>query len=337
MSAVNIGVVGLGLMGERFSRLVAESPRANLAGVTDIDADRCEAVADAWGSQPYPALEAMLDNPDIDALVIATSDNAHVSPAVLGAEAGRHLFIEKPLAMTSADCRTILDAVESAGVRMLVGHTLRFDPRYSEARQAIVDGKLGEVVHTFSRRNNPPTILGHYGDRVSVAFFLGIHDIDFLLWAIDAKVTRVFATGRRGLLSARGLDLDDTIFSILTFDSGVISCLENSWWVPENAPGRMYTHMFEADGTDGEIHIVPEMTGLTVRGRVYCDHPNAVYSPEIAGKLHGTYYDEIDHFIDCVEGGCAPLAPGDEAARAVAVVEAIHQSMKTGMPVDTDI
>jgi predicted dehydrogenase len=334
---VNLGVVGLGQMGDRFSRLVAESPRANLSGVTDIDADRCRAVADTWQSEPYPTLEAMLTEADIDGLIIATSDNAHVAPAVEGARAGKHLFVEKPLALTAEDCVPIIDAAAAAGVKLLVGHTLRFDPRYAAARHAIKEGKLGEVVHTFSRRNNPPTILGQYGDRVSVAFFLGIHDIDFLLWAIDAKVSRVFATGRRGVLTGRGLDLDDTIFSILTFDSGVVSCLENSWWVPENVPGRMYTHMFEADGTEGEIHIVPEMTGLTVRGKGYCDYPNAVYSPEVAGKLHGTYYDEIEHFLDCIVDGAEPLAPGPEAMRAVAVVEAIHESMATGLPVDTDI
>jgi predicted dehydrogenase len=239
--------------------------------------------------------------------------------------------------LTAGDCRTIIEAADRAGVTLLVGHTLRFDPRYAGARQAILDGKLGDLVHTFSRRNNPPTVVGRYGDRVSVAFFLGIHDVDFLLWAIDARVTRVFATGRRGVLSGRGLDLDDTIFSILTFDSGVVSCLENSWWVPEDAPGRMYTHLFEAEGTAGEIHIVPEATGLMVRGKGFCDYPNAVYAPEVVGKLHGTYYDEVEHFIDCIVEGCAPLAPGPEAMRAVAVVEAIHESMRAGLPVDTDI
>ena len=171
---------------------------------------------------------------------------------------------------------------------------------------------------------------------MSIAYFLAVHDIDYLLWAVDARVKRVYAAARRGFLTGQGYDLDDTIFSILTFDSGLVSCLENSWCVADT-PGRMYTHMFEAEGAEGEIQIVPEATGLTVRGQGFCDYPNAVYGPEVAGRVAGTYRDEIEHFLDCVTDGTPPLAPGQEAMRAVAVVEAIHRSLETGATVDTDI
>ena len=338
MDRVNIGVVGLGQMGQRFSRIIAESPRANLAAMADIDADRVREATGQWGGTGYGDIEAMLNGKaNLDALVIATSDNAHVAPAVAGARAGKHLFVEKPLAMTREDSRTIIDAAAQADVTLLVGQTLRFDPRYATARQAIREGRIGELVHTYSRRNNPSTVVQRYGGRVSVAFFLGIHDADFLLWAVDAKVKRVYAAGRRGILTAQGWDMDDTIFSLLTYDSGLVSCLENSWWVPVDAPGRMYTHLFEAEGTSGEIHIVPEETGLTVRGQGFCDYPNAVYAPEVEGRFGGVYRDEIEHFIDCVTTGCPPLAPGEEAMRAVAVVQAIHRSLETGAPVDVSI
>ena len=338
MDPVNLGVVGLGLMGDRFSRLISESPRAKLSAVADLAPDRVTEVSGAWGGRGYASVEEMLaKESDLDGLVIATSDQYHVAPAVAGAQAGMHLFVEKPLALNQEDCETIIHAADSAGVTLLVGQTLRFDPRYAAAREAVREGKLGELVHTFSRRNNPPSVVEKYGDRVSVAFFLGIHDLDFLIWAIKAKVKRVFASGRRGILSERGLDLDDTIFSILNWDNGVVSCLENSWWVPADAPGRIYTHLFEVEGTEGEIHIVPEQTGLTVRGPGVCDYPNAVYAPETQGRLGGVYRDEIEHFIDCVSTGCAPLAPGPEAMRAVAVVQAIHESIETGQPVDVDI
>ena len=338
MEQVKLGVVGLGLMGDRFSRLISESPRAELTAVADVAPDLVNEVTGKWGGRGYKGVDEMLvKEPGIDGLVVATSDQHHVGPAVAGAQAGKHLFVEKPLALNQEDCTSIIAAAHSAGVTLLVGQTLRFDPRYAAARGAIREENLGELVHTFSRRNNPPTVVEKYRDRVSVAFFLGIHDIDFLIWAIDAKVNRVFASGRRGILSAQGLDLDDTIFSILNWDNGVVSCLENSWWVPANAPGRMYTHLFEAEGTEGEVHIVPEQTGLTVRTQGICDYPNAVYAPEVEGRLGGTYRDEIEHFIDCITTGCSPLAPGPEAMRAVAVVQAIHESIKTGQPVDVSI
>ena len=99
----------------------------------------------------------------------------------------------------------------------------------------------------------------------------------------------------------------------------------------------MYTHLFEAEGTDGEIHIVPESTGMTIRGDGYCEYPNAVYDPEVEGRLGGTYRDEIEHFVDCISEGCPPLAPGNEAARAVSVVEAIHRSIDSGQPEKVDL
>ncbi|MDA0745955.1 MAG: Gfo/Idh/MocA family oxidoreductase [bacterium] len=338
MDQVRLGVVGLGLMGSRFSRLIAESPRANLTAVVDLDAARIKEVSEAWGGMGYGSVEEMLDaEPELDGLVIATPDHLHVAPSVAGAKAGKHLFVEKPLAFTQTDCRTILDAVDEAGVTLLVGHTLRFDPRYAAAREAMRGGGVGELVHTFSRRNNPSTVVDRYGDRVSVAYFLGIHDVDFLVWAMDSKVKQVYAKGRRGLLSKKGYDLDDTIFSILEWESGAVSCLENSWWVPADSPGRMYTHLFEAEGTAGEIHIVPEQTGLTLRGPGFCEYPNAVYGPEVDGRLGGVYRDEMEHFVDCIALGRAPLAPGEDARRAVGVVEAIHQSMKVGVPVDVEI
>ncbi len=338
MDKVNIGVVGLGAMGTRFSRIVAECPRAELVAVADVDRARAEEAAKTWQVSAYEDADAMLDGEtSLDALIIATSDNAHVAPALAGAQAGKHLFVEKPLSMIQLDCQAIIDEARKSDVVLLVGQTLRFDPRYAAAREAIQTGKIGELVHTYSRRNNPWNVVQRYGDRVSIAFFLGIHDMDFLIWAVDAKVRRVFAEGRRGFLAGKGWDLDDTIFSLVTFDSGIVSCLENSWLVPIDAPGRMYSHMFEAEGTEGEIHLVPEQTGLTIRGKGFCDHPNAVYNPEVAGHDVGTYRDEIEHFLDCITTGCPPLAPGEEAMRAVQVIEAVHVSLKSGQPVDVDI
>jgi myo-inositol 2-dehydrogenase/D-chiro-inositol 1-dehydrogenase len=241
--------------------------------------------------------------------------------------------VEKPLALTEEEGRTIITEAERAGVVLLVGHTLRFDPRYVAARQAIQEGRIGDLIHAYTRRNAHIDTVRRYGDRVSVAFFLGIHDIDFLLWATGASVTRVTAEGRRGHLTAQGLDLHDTIFSLLTFDNGLLACVENAWCVPD-APGRMYSQLFEAQGTEGEIHIVPEETGLTVRGPGFLDHPSAVYEPIVTDRLGGAYRDEIEHFIDCVTEGMTPIAPGHEAIRAVAVVHAIHRSLEAGEPVE---
>ena len=232
MKKPRVGVVGLGYMGARFARLILESPRADLAAVADLDPSLVDRAEADWGARGYPDVESMIAGEStLDALVIATPDQAHVQPSLAGARAGMDLFVEKPLATSSEECRAVIDSAAKAGSNLLVGHTLRFDPRYAAARAAIRGGRIGEVVHTYSCRNNTARVLRRQGDSSSLAIYLGVHDIDFLLWSFDARVVRVTARGRRGVLTQRGLDLDDTIFSLIEFDNGVLSCIENSWWV----------------------------------------------------------------------------------------------------------
>ncbi len=121
MDRVRFGVVGLGTMGTRFSRIITESPRADLTAVADVDSARVEEITGQWGGEGYGDVEALLaGSGDVDALVIATPDQLHVGPSVAGARAGKHLFVEKPLAFTDEDCRTIMGEVERAGVKLLV-------------------------------------------------------------------------------------------------------------------------------------------------------------------------------------------------------------------------
>ena len=326
-----IGIVGMGEMGMRFARLIAESPRAELLAVADPNACAAEEAVTRWGVRYYADVKTLVAaEPTVDALVVATPETAHVAPALVGAAAGKHLFVEKPLAINCEGCREIVSASKEAGTTLLVGHTLRFDPRYSAARAAMREGRIGEIVHTYSRRNITGRVLRRQGDAVSLALYLGVHDIDFILWAIDARVVRVTARGRRGLLVRQGLDLDDTIFSLIEFDNGVISCIENSWWVPEDAPGRIHAHQFEAIGTDGDIHLMPQQNGFVIRGPGSCEYPNTHFDGESAGRAIGAYRDEMEHFFDCIAGASKPLASGEDALRAVAVVEAIHRSLASG-------
>lgn len=158
-------MVGLGYMGARFARLISESPRADLAAVADLDPSLVNRAEADWGAGGYPDVESMIAGEStLDALVIATPDQAHVQPSLAGARAGMHLFVEKPLATSSEECRAVIDSVAKAGSNLLVGHTLRFDPRYAAARAAIRGGRVGEVVHTYSRRNNTARTLRRQGD-----------------------------------------------------------------------------------------------------------------------------------------------------------------------------
>jgi predicted dehydrogenase len=330
MEPARIGVVGLGNMGARYVRIVAESPWMVLVGVADTDARLSAETGGRYQTHSYTSVDEMLQSElGIEALIIATPDGDHTGPAVAGARAGKHLFIEKPLADSMEDGRLILEEVNRAGVVLLVGHTLRFDPRFSAVRDAVTGGRIGEVVHLSTRRNTTVSLARRYGPRVSIAMFLGVHDVDFLLWTLQRPVVEAYAVSRRGHLESMGIPLDDTTFSILRFEGGVLAGLENSWCGSE-WPARKFNQTVEVVGTKGEIHLIADDTGLLIRGEGFADHPHGLYAPIVDGKAGGVYQKEIEHFVECFRTGRPPLAPGSEALEAVRVILAIHRSLETG-------
>ena len=333
MKPARIGVIGLGNMGARYVRIVAESPWMELVAVVDSNEPLAARMSEQYRVPSYTHVDEMLDSePQIEALIIATPDGDHTHAAVAGAQTGKHLFIEKPLADTLEDGRLILQEVQQAGVILLVGQTLRFDPRFASARDAILTQRIGDVIHISSRRNTTVSLAKRYGPRVSIALFLGVHDVDFLLWTLQRPVVEVYAVSRRGHLESMGIPLDDTTFSILHFEGGIIAALENSWCGSE-WPARKYNQTLEVVGTKGEIHLLADETGLLIRGEGFADHPHSFFTPVIDNKASGVYRSEIEHFVECFRTGRRPLAPGDEALEAVRVILAIEHSLKSGMPV----
>lgn len=328
MRQFGIGVIGCGFMGTTYARILAESRETQLVGVADIDKERAEHLAARWQVPAYQGFRQLLKDKDLEAVVVATSDQLHVEPCVASAEAGKHIFVEKPLATTQEDGETIIEATQKAGVVLLVGHTLRFGPPYYMAHEAIASGRIGEVIHMYARRNGPLERSGlRLGGRTSVAFYLGIHDIDFMNWCIQSKVKTVYAQARRKLLTH--LNVDDTIYSLMEYENGVLACVECSWIMP-SCRGPLGSSNFEAVGTKGVIHIHPHEQGLRIQDPEDAQNVRAYGEPIMHGRKWGVYNYEITHFLDCIVDAKEPACTGEEALQAVIVVEGIHRSLEAG-------
>jgi UDP-N-acetylglucosamine 3-dehydrogenase len=144
-----------GAMGQVHTRTYRSLPAARLLGVCDVDAATLAAAAgDAPVGRRYQDYEALLADPEVEAVSVCTPDGQHVGPAVAAAQAGKHVLLEKPIATTLEDARTIVRACSAAGVVLLVGHVLRFDPRFVAAREALSAGELGDLLTVFARRAN---------------------------------------------------------------------------------------------------------------------------------------------------------------------------------------
>ncbi len=323
-------VIGLGMMGQRHARVWAELPGTRLAAVYDVNADLAAEQAAAYDLSPAASLEEALSAPGVDLVSVCTDDRYHLEPCMAAARAGKQVLVEKPLALNLADADAIIAACDQAGVTLMVGHVVRFDPRYQAAKQAIDAGEVGDVIHVYGRRNNILASGKRIGGRASVAFFLGSHDLDLMRWFIGAEAVRVYAESSRKALADIGAD--DTIYTLLKYDNGAVGCLETCWAIPEGVPNTLDARL-EVVGTAGRVAVRVGDESLEVAGHDRARRPDIAYGPVVCDLQHGALRTQLEHFADCVRTGRPPLITPTDARAAVELCVAVHQSLDTGQPV----
>lgn len=330
MTRLGVAVIGAGRMGERYTQVLTGLPNAQVVAVCDMVHETAVRVAAAAGVPAYTDFRQMLEEENaIQAVCVCTSDQAHREACVCAAERGKHILVEKPLAVEVADGEAIIAAARAAGVKLMVGHILRFDPRYVGAWQAVREGRVGEPIHLFARRNNILSTGERLGGRTSVLSFLGIHDIDIILWCLNERPTKVYAAASRKLLTELGVD--DTIFALLHFPSGAVACVEASWVLPNNSRASLDARL-EIIGTRGAVYVDMHGQGLTHVEEGRLERPDTMYGPTLHGRVTGIIKDEIEHFVACVREDREPLITGEMALEAVRVVDAGHRSLRSGQP-----
>src|SRR5437763_11537243 len=153
---VRHGVIGLGWFGEKHCEALAGLPNVELVAVCTRRQARLNEVAQRFGVRhTYTDFRDLLANPEVDAVSIVTMWDQHTAPALAALQAGKHVFLEKPMASTVADCTAIVTAARSAQGSLMIGHICRFNSRYAVAKTAIEEGRVGKIVSMYARRNLP--------------------------------------------------------------------------------------------------------------------------------------------------------------------------------------
>jgi predicted dehydrogenase len=325
---LRVGVIGVGTFGAKHARVYAQLDACTLQAVADVDARRAEAVSAGLHVTGYSDYRELLERADLDAVSICTPDGLHVAPAVAAAQAGKHILVEKPLALTPTDCDAILAAAEAAGVTLMVGQILRFDPRYVAAQAAIRSGRVGELVHMAVRRNNGLGSARRLAALTSVLFFLGVHDIDFLNWCAGAPAVSVYGQSVSRVLR----DTPDTVQALLRYPGGATASLEASWVLPDSMPLGLDAS-FEGVGTTGAVYVNGGSYNVSVAAARF-EQPELFYAPDVQGTTSGALRDELEHFAHCVLRGATPLVGGSQGKAAVQVAWAIQRSLETGAVVE---
>lgn len=229
---LNLGLIGAGRIGQvHANHLTTRIPAARLLMVADAYEPAARACAERFGIPAFDQdYHAVLDHPDIQAVVICSSTDTHAQIIEEAARAGKHIFCEKPIALNLTSIDRALAAVERAGVKLQIGFNRRFDANYRRVRTAVAQGEIGRphLLQIISRDPAPPPI-GYV--RVSGGIFLDmmIHDFDMARYLLGSEVEQVFAMGEVLIDPAIGEAGDvDTAVVMLKFANGVIGTIDNS-------------------------------------------------------------------------------------------------------------
>ena len=324
---MRIAVVGLGLMGMLHAGILKTIPGVEAVTGIDIDADRLAEAAAQLGIPARRSLAEIID--DVDAVSVTLPDELHVEACTMALSKGRHVLVEKPLATTVADAQAIVDA-EPAPNRLMVGQLLRFDLRLLELRRRIVAGQLGKIEYIRISRANTRSGVERLGGRVSVVAFLGVHDLDLLLWLTGERIERVRASGRR-VHSGRW----DVAAAHIDLSNGALAVVENHWLTNGSmARGALASvEVFGSMGTalldlsSAELELATDDLGASLR----IDSRNWSHDGGVSG---GSLRREIEAFVMAVrEGGPMPVT-GIDGLRAVAAVELVEHALETGEVVE---
>jgi predicted dehydrogenase len=222
---VQIGVVGLGYWGPNLARNLQERPETELAGLCDLDRERLERVGKRYPAATcYRSLDEMLSDPGIEAVAVATPVSTHHPIASASLRAGKHVFVEKPLASSSREAASLIELAEHEGLVLMPGHTFLYSPPVAMIRELIRAGELGEIYFISTSRVN----LGLHQPDASVAWDLGPHDFSILRYWLEETPSHAHAHARSCIFPG----VPDVAFISLDFPSGTIAHVELSWLAP---------------------------------------------------------------------------------------------------------
>jgi predicted dehydrogenase len=327
---MRVGVIGAGAMGRTHAVALSRIDGVDVAtiGAREVPAAAHE-LARELGADLLPSAEAVIARPDIDAVVVATPTDTHLEIVRAAAQAGKHIICEKPLARTLEDGEALLDAVRRAGVKLAVGHVVRYFPEYALARDMIVRGEIGTPgVARMTRGAGFPSVASNwYGDLArsgGVVLDMMIHDFDWARWAFG-PVERLQARG----LAYAGRDRKDMAMAVLRFASGAIGYVEGSWaW-----PGGFRTTL-EVSGSGGLLRHDSRRTAALAFELFPAEAGARAGVAVPSGGLHeDPYATQMRDFAQWLMGGAAPRSSGEDALEALRIGLAALESIRTGKPV----
>jgi predicted dehydrogenase len=323
---IRIGVAGLGYWGPNLARNFAGLPDCELTWCCDADAAVCARVAGLYPSaRATTDLQDLLDDPELDAVVLATPVPTHADLAVRVLEAGKHCFVEKPLAQSVADAERAVEAGRAAGRILMVGHLLEYHPGVLKLKELADGGELGRIFYIYGNRLN----LGKLRADENALWSLGAHDVSVVLALAGEEPIEAVAHGESYVRNG----VEDVVFCFLRFPSGLAAHLHLSWLDPHKerrftVVGEHKMATFDDMAVEGKITVYDKGFDEAPQGYgEWVTRSGDTYSPRLAGVEPLRL--ECQEFVNAIRDGGVPRSDGESGLRVVRVLERLQQSLES--------
>jgi predicted dehydrogenase len=334
---LGVAVIGYGFMGTTHISAWRYIDDCEVRAVVGRNLEKAREVAKKYGIDAYNNIDEVLRRRDIDIVDVCTPTSTHASYSVASMSAGKHVFLEKPIALTLKDADAIIDASKKNKVKLMVGHVLRFFPEYMKAKELIDQGMIGEPVIARTFRGGPiPEWSPWFLDKTQsggVAIDLAIHDVDYLMWIFNKRVERVYAVVKK--LVHKEITAEDFALINLRFENGGTALVEANWALPKMYP---FTMRFEVDGTNGMITLdnqSPVPVKLITNEIVGGFAPETLpWRPAVHPFPVDPFYRELKHFVESIKHDKTPMTDGEVARRCLEVCIAALKSAELNAPVN---
>src|ERR1700732_3953240 len=339
MKQVSVGIIGTGWGGGIRAETCAASPYVSGLHLAEIKPPRLKEIA----AKTKPATATtdyrdLLDNESIDAIIIsATPETTHFPMAKESLQAGKAVFLEKPMALELSEADELIELARSKSLLFTIGYSQRFNPKFAYVKRSIVDGTIGQPVSALVSRHITRNLGNKISGRIklSPAAMEATHDIDFVLWCFEPrKPVRVYAQLVNKIMQPTH-GVPDCVWVLVTLDDGSVFTIGAGWVLPPAYPNFSSTWI-EMVGTEGAIMVDDSHRDVSIntmkRG---IEFPLSTMPGEKVDHVYaGPMEAETIHFLDCVARGKQPLVTPEHARMVMQVYQAADQSAEENRPID---
>jgi scyllo-inositol 2-dehydrogenase (NAD+) len=333
-----VGVIGTGWIGEIRARVCAEHPLVESLHLAEIDPARLDRVAKATGARTATTdYHDLLARPDVHLVFVSTTpETTHYPITRACLLARKHTFLEKPMGLELKEADEIMALAREAGVKLTIGYTQRFNPKYAYVKQCVADGTLGRPVTALVSRNISRSLGNKIGGRIrlSPAVMEATHDLDFILWCLEGlRPTRVYAQSvYRIMEQAHGVP--DCTWIVVTMEDGTAFTIGAGWALPPGYP-HFSTATIEFVATEGALLIDDSHRDIVLntmkQGMVL--PLSTMPGEQVAHVYQGPMQAETIHFLEAVALDRAVLVTPEEARQVMEVTLAADLSAERNQPI----